>query len=35
MAHMTKIAQPPQHWDRLFAPSSCLAIITTVDGANA
>jgi flavin reductase (DIM6/NTAB) family NADH-FMN oxidoreductase RutF len=22
---------PQEHWDRLFAPSSCLAIITTVD----
>jgi flavin reductase (DIM6/NTAB) family NADH-FMN oxidoreductase RutF len=25
--------QPPEYWDRLFAPSSCLAMITTVDGA--
>ena len=32
MAQPTKITQPPQLWDRLFAPSSCLAIITTVDG---
>ena len=24
--------QPPEYWDRLFAPSSCLAVITTVDG---
>ncbi|MGH7091179.1 MAG: flavin reductase family protein [Stellaceae bacterium] len=23
--------QPPKYWDRLFAPSSCLAMITTVD----
>jgi flavin reductase (DIM6/NTAB) family NADH-FMN oxidoreductase RutF len=23
--------QPPEYWDRLFAPSSCLAMITTVD----
>jgi flavin reductase (DIM6/NTAB) family NADH-FMN oxidoreductase RutF len=30
-----KIAQPPEHWDRLFAPSSCLAMITTVDEAGA
>jgi flavin reductase (DIM6/NTAB) family NADH-FMN oxidoreductase RutF len=28
-----KIAQPPAGWDRLFAPSSCLAIVTTVDEA--
>ena len=28
-----KIEIPPAHWDQLFAPSSCLAIITTVDGA--
>jgi flavin reductase (DIM6/NTAB) family NADH-FMN oxidoreductase RutF len=28
-----KIDVPPEHWDRLFAPSSCLATITTVDGA--
>jgi flavin reductase (DIM6/NTAB) family NADH-FMN oxidoreductase RutF len=28
---MTKQDQPPEHWDRLFAPSSCLAMITTVD----
>lgn len=27
-----KIDVPPEHWDRLFAPSSCLATITTVDG---
>jgi flavin reductase (DIM6/NTAB) family NADH-FMN oxidoreductase RutF len=30
-----KIAQPPAWWDRLFAPSSALAIITTVDEAGA
>ena len=24
--------QPELYWDRLFAPSSCLALITTVDG---
>ena len=28
----SKLDQPPQLWDRLFAPSSCLAMITTVDG---
>src|SRR5262249_44526371 len=26
-----KLEQPPRFWDRLFAPSSCLAMITTVD----
>jgi flavin reductase (DIM6/NTAB) family NADH-FMN oxidoreductase RutF len=26
-----KLDQPRRHWDRLFAPSSCLAIITTTD----
>ena len=26
-----KLDQPRQYWDRLFAPSSCLAMITTVD----
>jgi len=26
-----KLNQPELYWDRLFAPSSCLAIITTVD----
>jgi flavin reductase (DIM6/NTAB) family NADH-FMN oxidoreductase RutF len=25
--------QPERYWDRLFAPSSCLAVITTVDAA--
>lgn len=30
-----KIAQPQAWWDRLFAPSSCLAIVTTVDDAGA
>jgi flavin reductase (DIM6/NTAB) family NADH-FMN oxidoreductase RutF len=28
-----KLDQPPKLWDRLFAPSSCLAMITTVDRA--
>jgi len=27
----TKLDQPPKWWDRLFAPSSCLAMITSVD----
>ncbi len=27
----SKIDVPPSRWDRLFAPSSCLAMITTVD----
>jgi len=26
-----KIDVPSEHWDRLFAPSSCLATITTID----
>jgi len=26
-----KQSQPEKYWDRLFAPSSCLAVITTVD----
>ena len=30
-----KIVQPEAWWDRLFAPSSALAIITTVDAAGA
>ncbi len=28
---LPKLDQPPKFWDRLFAPSSCLAMITTVD----
>jgi flavin reductase (DIM6/NTAB) family NADH-FMN oxidoreductase RutF len=28
-----KLDQPPAFWDRLFAPSSCLAMITSVDEA--
>lgn len=32
MTHVSKLDQPPRVWDRLFAPSSCLAMITTVDG---
>src|SRR5450631_1421366 len=27
----TKLDHPRKWWDRLFAPSSCLAVITTVD----
>lgn len=27
-----KIDVPAAHWDRLFAPSACLVMITTVDG---
>jgi flavin reductase (DIM6/NTAB) family NADH-FMN oxidoreductase RutF len=27
----SKIDVPSEHWDRLFAPSSCLVMITTVD----
>ncbi len=28
-----KIDVPTEHWDRLFAPSACLVMITTVDDA--
>lgn len=28
---ITKLDQPPELWDRLFAPSSCLAVISTID----
>ena len=31
MASVAKLDQPAKYWDRLFAPSSCLAMITTVD----
>lgn len=31
MTQPSKLNQPPETWDRLFAPSSCLAMITTVD----
>ena len=31
MTAPAKLNQPPKYWDRLFAPSSCLAMITTVD----
>src|SRR3984885_8362769 len=31
MTQPKKLDQPPKFWDRLFAPSSCLAMITTVD----
>jgi flavin reductase (DIM6/NTAB) family NADH-FMN oxidoreductase RutF len=30
---LKKIDVPSQHWDRLFAPSACLVMITTVDDA--
>jgi flavin reductase (DIM6/NTAB) family NADH-FMN oxidoreductase RutF len=29
---VNKIDMPQEHWDRLFAPSACLVMITTVDG---
>jgi flavin reductase (DIM6/NTAB) family NADH-FMN oxidoreductase RutF len=29
---VNKIEVPREHWDRLFAPSACLVMITTVDG---
>ena len=31
MNNVAKVSQPPLYWDRLFAPSSALAMITTVD----
>ncbi len=31
MTGTSKLDVPTKHWDRLFAPSSCLAMITTVD----
>lgn len=31
MARVQKLNQPAKYWDRAFAPSSCLAMITTVD----
>jgi len=31
VSSVQKLNQPPKYWDRLFAPSSCLAVITTVD----
>ena len=31
MSAPAKLDQPRKYWDRLFAPSSCLAMITTVD----
>ena len=30
---IAKLDQPRKWWDRLFAPSSCLTMITTMDGA--
>jgi len=35
MAPPRKQSQPQKYWDRLFAPSSCLALITTVDARGA
>lgn len=32
LAATQKIDVPGEHWDRLFAPSACLVMITTVDG---
>jgi flavin reductase (DIM6/NTAB) family NADH-FMN oxidoreductase RutF len=31
MQDVAKQSQPEKYWDRLFAPSSCLAVITTVN----
>ena len=31
MDSIKKIDVPIEHWDRLYAPSSCLVMITTVD----
>jgi flavin reductase (DIM6/NTAB) family NADH-FMN oxidoreductase RutF len=31
MANVTVQSQPEKYWDRLFAPSSCLAVITSVN----
>jgi flavin reductase (DIM6/NTAB) family NADH-FMN oxidoreductase RutF len=31
MSTSTKVDVRPEHWDNIFAPSSCLVIITTVD----
>ena len=31
MGIANKIDVPSEHWDKLFAPSSCLVMITTVD----
>jgi flavin reductase (DIM6/NTAB) family NADH-FMN oxidoreductase RutF len=35
MESARKQSQPEKYWDRLFAPSSCLALITTVDARSA
>ena len=35
MEQRGKQSQPEKYWDRLFAPSSCLAVITTVDARGA
>ena len=31
MAEASRVDVPRKHWDRLFAPSSCLVMITTMD----
>jgi hypothetical protein len=31
MTQASKLDQPRKYWDRLFTPSSCLAMVTTVD----
>src|SRR3970282_3000824 len=31
MSAANKIDVPSEHWDKLFAPSACLVMITTVD----
>ena len=31
MTAVNKIDVPPEHWDKLFAPSACLVMITTAD----
>jgi len=33
LSSVNKIDVPSEHWDRLFAPSACLVMITTVDDA--
>ena len=33
MSAVSKLDVPGEHWDKLFAPSACLVMITTVDNA--
>jgi len=33
MSAANKIDVPSEHWDKLFAPSACLVMISTVDEA--